>query len=69
MERPKIMMFQGMEFIKGLHGIPPYPIYKDTKPEDWYWKKDTTLEDNAFLWWQTSETDSKKWRGILQDKK
>jgi len=65
MNRPETMVYKGMQFIKGLHGVPPYLEYKDTKPEDWYWKKNTTLEDNAFIWWDMSETDSRKWRGII----
>lgn len=50
----RTIQFEGDTFIQGLHGIPDYyKEYKDTKVEDWYWKKGTKKEDHKFL--------NKKW--------
>ena len=58
----KKIKYNGKVFINALHGVPDFPEYKNTKPEDWYWEKGSNKKDNKFIWRDENETDSKKWR-------
>ena len=43
-------VFEGKEYIKGLHGVPEY--HKNTElntADDWYWAKNSKKEDCYFL--------------------
>lgn len=40
---------KGDTFVQGLHGVPRYYIDGVSKPEDWYWEKGTTPDQNRFL--------------------
>jgi hypothetical protein len=60
--KPEFRIFKGENFIRGLHGVPNFPEYESTEPEDWYWAEFSKKEDNRFLWHDENETDSRKWR-------
>ena len=60
--RPDYILFETGKYIKALHGVPDFPEYATTKPDDWYWLEGSKKEENRFLWHQTSETDSTKWK-------
>lgn len=62
MNRPEHIFYDGKKYIKGLHGVPNFEEYKNTKPEDWYWLENSKKEENHFLWHDTSDTNSENWK-------
>ncbi len=43
---------KGQIFIRGLHGVPDseVDIWDSNKPEDFYWREDSSKQDNDFLY-------------------
>lgn len=61
-ERPTFIMYEGKKYLRGIHGVPDFYQYKTTKHDDWYWQEGSEKKDCKFLWWNSLETDSKKWK-------
>lgn len=40
---------KGSIFIQGLHGRPYHECHKNTKPNDWYWEKNRSKNENCFI--------------------
>lgn len=57
-ERPAYIILNRKKFIKGLHGIPDFPEYENTLPDDWYWKEGSVKEENKFLWCPEEDLES-----------
>lgn len=62
MKRVDYIYYYKNKYIKGLHGLPDFDIYKNTKPDDWYWKENSKKEENMFLWWDQTNHNSDTWR-------
>jgi len=56
---------KGSIFIQGLHGVPDHDVWKDEKPEDFYWKAETPKKENSFLFvhtiWGKNEETGEEW--------
>ncbi len=59
------IQFNGKKFIRGDvcgFGVPEFEQYKNTSPRQWYWVEGSKKEENKFIWFETSVTDSNKLR-------
>ena len=64
----QVKIYEGKKFIRGLHGVPDFPPYQSSLPEDWFWEEGSKKEDNHFLWHESWQTDSTKWNRDLNIK-